>query len=94
MAATFKDVIEFIRNPQLSSTERSLIISTLNEQTRVKRVQAKAQFRVGQPVMFYSERLCRNVTGTIRKINRINIDLIEAGSGAKWRVSPQLLRTA
>ena len=92
MAATFKDVIEFIRNPQLSNAERSLIIETLNAQSRLKRAQAKAGFYPGQTVQFYSERHHRTVTATIRKINRVNIDLVETGSLGRWRVSPQLLK--
>ncbi len=92
MTTTLNDVIEFIRNPLLGDAERSVIISTLNSQVRIKRDRAKAGFRRGQTVQFYSERQGRTVTGTIRKINRVNIDLLEAGTGAKWRVSPQLLK--
>lgn len=90
--ATLKDVLDFIRNPQLDASDRSLIVEALNLQVRMKRAQAKAGFRPGQTVTFYSNRSFKNVTGVIRKINRVNIDLIENGTGTRWRVSPQLLK--
>lgn len=90
--ANLKDVLDFIRNPQLDASDRSLIVEALNSQVRMKRAQAKAGFRPGQQVTFYSTRSFKTVTGTIRKINRVNIDLIENGTGIRWRVSPQLLK--
>jgi hypothetical protein len=87
-----RDVLQFIRNPQLDPNDRTLIVEALNAQVRAKRAQAKAGFRAGQKVSFYSSRSFKYVTGTIRKINRVNIDLIEDGCGTRWRVSPQLLK--
>lgn len=89
---TLSDVLQFIRNPGLNPSDRTMIVDTLNSQARAKRAQAKAGFRPGQKVTFFSNRSFKQVTGTIRKINRVNIDLIEDVTGTRWRVSPQLLK--
>lgn len=90
--ATLHDVLQFIRNPNLDPSDRTLIVEALNSQVRAKRAQAKAGFRPGQKVTFFSTRTYQQVTGVIRKINRVNIDLIEDVTGTRWRVSPQLLK--
>jgi hypothetical protein len=91
MATKIKDVLDFIRDPQLDPSDRTLIVEALNAQTRMKRAQAKAGLYAGQRVQFHSTRVGRTVTGTIEKVNRVNVDLIDT-FGTRWRVPPQLLK--
>jgi len=92
MAITLKEVLDFIRNPDLDRDTRQSIIDALNAQTRAKRAEAKRGLRPGMRVQFYSNRSFRNVFGRISKVNRVNVDLVEEGTGTRWRVSPQLLK--
>jgi hypothetical protein len=92
MAATLKDVLDFIRNPELDRNDRLLIVEALNSQVRAKRAQAKQGLHRGMRVEFYSNRAFKNVIGRIQKVNRVNVDLIEEGTGMQWRVSPGLLK--
>lgn len=89
--ATLHDVLKFIRDPNLDPNDRSLIVEALNAQVRLKRAQAKAGLYAGQRVQFFSSRTGCTVTGTIKKVNRVNVDLIDT-FGTRWRVSPQLLK--
>ncbi len=91
MASTFQDVLEFIRN-NMTSAQRTVIVETLNYQARSKRAEAKQGLRSGMKVSFYSTRSYREVTGVIHKVNRVNVDVVEDGTGTKWRVSPGLLK--
>jgi len=94
MATNLQDVLEFIRRPDLGAGARSQIVEALNAQVRAKRREAKAGLYPGQKVTFFSNRSFKQVTGTIRKVNRVNVDLTEDGTGMRWRVSPQLLKPA
>jgi hypothetical protein len=89
--ATLSDVLQFIRNPNLDPTHRTLIVEALNAQVRARRAQAKAGLYAGLQVQFFSNRTGCTVTGTIKKVNRVNVDLVDT-FGTRWRVSPQLLR--
>lgn len=92
MSTTLHEVLEFIRDPNLPPGQRSLIIDALNAQVREKRREAKRGLFPGMRVQFYSNRSFRNVFGRITKVNRVNVDLVEEGTGTRWRVSPQLLK--
>jgi hypothetical protein len=92
MATTLHEVLEFIRGLDLHSHERSTVIATLNTQVRAKRSEAKRGLYPGQRVTFFSNRSYKTVVGVITKVNRVNVDLREEGTGMKWRVSPQLLK--
>jgi len=94
MATNLRDVLEFIRNPDLSRSDRECIVDALNSQVRAKRSQAKAGLHRGQKVTFFSNRAFKMVTGVITKVNRVNVDIKEDVTGQKWRVSPQLLKAA
>lgn len=91
---TIHDVLDFINDPDLSADNRRKIIDALNSQSKMKRREARAGLYEGQRVTWWSSRNYRNVTGRIDKINRVNIDVIEEGTGVRWRCSPQLLKPA
>lgn len=91
---TVADVLRFIRGPHLDPSDRQLIIDALNAQARQSRARAKDGLRAGMKVTFLSTRTGKAVTGTIKKVNRVNVDLVEEGTGLRWRVSPQLLKKA
>lgn len=88
---TLRDVLTFIRNPSLDPNDRMLIVESLNAQARAKRAQAKSGLYRGQTVTFFSSRTGTTVRGKITKVNRVNVDLTDE-FGARWRVSPQLLK--
>jgi len=94
MATTLQDVLSFIRNPELDLDDRQAIVDTLNRQQRDRRADAKAGLRRGMKVSWFSNRVGRQVTGHITKVNRVNCDVTEDGNMMKWRVSPQLLTAA
>lgn len=91
---TIHDVLDFINDPNLDAIDRRRIITALNEQVKSKRREAKRGLYVGQRVTFFSNSAYRNVAAVIDKVNRVNIDLTEEGTGVKWRVSPQLIKPA
>lgn len=91
---TIHDVLDFINDPDLTLDNRRKIIEAVNRQSKVARSRAKAGFYVGQKVTWFSNRDFRQVVGRIRKVNRVNVDVIEDGSGMRWRCSPQLLKPA
>lgn len=91
MATTLQDVLKFIRDPKLDFDDRQAIIDALNSQTRARQQAAKAGLHVGMQVTWYSPRYCRQVTGRITKVNRVNCDVMEDGNCFPWRISPQLL---
>lgn len=86
-----KNILDFIRSPNLDSNDRLLIVEALNAQACLKRAQLKQGLYAGQLVQFFSSRTGCTVTGTIKKVNRVNVDLIDT-FGTRWRVSPQLLK--
>ena len=90
MQITLNDVLDYIESLEVGDTRRTKIIDCLNRQSRASRAEAKAQFHVGQTVTFIANTY-QHITGTIRKINRINIDVVDSATGRKWRVSPKLL---
>lgn len=92
MAITLQEVLDYIRRPDIGAGARQQIVEALNAQTRAKRAEAKRGLFPGMRVQFYSNRSFRNVFGKISKVNRINVDLVEEGTGTRWRVSPQLLK--
>ncbi|MGH8338018.1 MAG: hypothetical protein ACRETL_14620, partial [Gammaproteobacteria bacterium] len=61
MATTLSEVLQFIRNPNLDPSDRTLIVEALNSQVRAKRSQAKAGLRSGMRVSFFSNRTYQNV---------------------------------
>ena len=91
---TLSDVLAFIRSPEFTSADHTAVVHAVNNRAKAKRSEAKQGLYAGQRVTFYSTRSFRNVTGRIDKINRVNVDLTEEGTGVKWRCSPGLLKPA
>ena len=90
---TLQDVIAFIYSPGLTPADRDAIVNAVNDRGRMFVAQAKAQFRPGQSVQFFSRKSGTLVKGTVAAVNRKNIDVLATG-GMRWRVSPQLLKPA
>jgi len=94
MAVTLQDVLAFIRNPALDLDDRQAVVDALNQQQRARRSAAKRGLYQGQKVSWYSTRSGRQVTGVIKKVNRVNCDVWDDVQKVTWRVSPQLLTVA
>lgn len=91
MAATFLEVLEYIRNPKLDPNDLNLIIKEIKAQTRLRRSAARNGLRVGHRVTFTS-RTTGPVFGVVIKVNPVNVDVVEEGTHIRWRVSPSLLK--
>lgn len=94
MAATLQDVLDFIRNPALDLDDRQALVDALNQQQRARRSQARQGLYEGKRVTWYSTRQGRQVTGVIKKVNRVNCDVYDDVQKVTWRVPPQLLTAA
>ena len=94
MAITLSDVLKFIRDPELDLDDRQAIVDALNQQQQARRSQARQGLYEGKRVTWYSVRQGRQVTGTIKKVNRVNCDVWDDVQKVTWRVSPQLLEVA
>lgn len=91
MKMTALQIVEALRDSELTSTELREINSVLC--ATFKRLAAKSvnKFRVGEEVSFMSKR--GHVVGTVYKINRKTVSVL-ANTGLIWRVSGNLLRKA
>ena len=88
---TLHDVLQFVRSRDFGAPERLLLVEALNTLSREKRSRAKAGLYACQRVTFFARTYGRNVSGVIKKVNRVNVDLIDV-DGIPWRVSPALLQ--
>lgn len=89
---TIKDVLSFIQGSQMSSSDRNQIVAALKRQFKTERAIAKSVFHVGQRVS-WADKYCAPHIGTIQKINSVNITIVETGTGTRWRVSPNFLKS-
>ena len=85
-----KNVLNAIE--KMSSDElrelNTVIVDTVNSRRRLKNINAKRAFSVGDQVAF-NTRNGEFVSGIVSKINKVNIK-VKTGS-ATWTVSPNLL---
>lgn len=91
---TIYDVLDFVQDPDLDPDHHRRIVEALNRRVKAKRQEAKAGLRPGMRVTWFSTRSFRQVVGRIEKVNRVNVDVLEEGTGVKWRCSPGLLKLA
>ena len=77
---------------EMSSEEIQQIIDVIKIQRERNSLVAKAQFRVGDRVTFFSNRQQRDVIGTVQKINRKKI-VVTVGA-ISWTVPPTMLSLA
>jgi len=92
MATTLREVVQFITT-SMSSTDREVIIQTLNAQRKLADMKATMDLYPGVTVEWDSKRSGgRTVSGTVKKVNRTTVHVFEDRTGMMWRVSPTLLR--
>ena len=77
---------------EMSSEEIQQVIDVINIQRERNSLVAKAKFRVGDRVQFFSRREQKDVVGTVQKINRKRI-VVKVGV-ISWTVSPTMLSLA
>jgi hypothetical protein len=88
MSTTLQDVLGFV----MCSTreQRESIMQAVRYATQRDASHARMEFRPGSTVKF-KNRYGTIVHGIVKKVNRKNIDLVEDGTGMRWRVHPSLL---
>ena len=77
---------------EMSSEEIQQVIDVIKIQRERNSLVAKAKFRVGDRVQFFSRREQKDVVGTVQKINRKRI-VVTVGV-ISWTVSPTMLSLA
>ena len=84
------DIIDTIM--QLEADDIEHIVSAIRTRREMLSLQAKAQFRIGDRVKFFSRRNQEDVVGTVHKINRKKIQ-VTVGA-ITWTVPPTMLESA
>tara|TARA_Y100000310_G_C20583618_1_gene764259 strand:- start:59 stop:340 length:282 start_codon:yes stop_codon:yes gene_type:complete len=74
---------------EMDSEEIKQVVDVINIQRERNSLIAKAQFRIGDRVKFFSRREQREVIGTVQKINRKKI-VVTVGA-ISWTVPPTML---
>lgn len=93
MATKLGEVLQFI-NSSMTVQDRQVIINALNSQRKLADMRATMELYPGVTVEWDSKRMGgRSVTGTVKKVNRTTVHVLEDVTGIMWRVSPTLLRT-
>ena len=77
---------------EMSSEEIQQVIDVIKIQRERNSLVAKAQFRIGDRVTFFSRREQKDVVGTVQKINRKKI-VVTVGAFT-WTVPPTMLSLA
>lgn len=93
MSTTLRDVIQFISS--CSKIDRKAIVAELNFQTALERDKARAQFRVGDRVMFQVSKRPHYgsvIRGVIVKKNPTTFHVRPDGGGREWRVAIGLIQ--
>ena len=81
------DVVDAIM--QMDTDDIDHVVSAVRNRREMLSIKAKAQFRVGDRVKFFSRRNQEEVEGTIHKINRKKIQ-VSVGV-ITWTVPPTML---
>ena len=74
---------------QMETDDIEHIVSAVRNRREMLSIKAKAQFRIGDRVKFFSTKRQENIEGTVHKINRKKIQ-VSVGVWT-WTVSPTLL---
>ena len=81
------EIVETIMQMEADDIEH--IISAVRNRREMLSIKAKAQFRIGDRVKFFSRRSQEEVEGTVDKINRKRI-VVSVGA-VSWTVPPTML---
>lgn len=95
MNTTLSDVVSFIHSPEFSSSDHDQIVAALKASAKIRSQNAKRQFNVGDEVEFVSNKRRSAVRGTVTKITRSKVLVVERDGGfpgCMWSVSPSLLK--
>ena len=84
------DVIDTIM--QMEADDLEHIVTAITTRRDMLNLKAKAQFRIGDRVKFFSRRNQEEVVGTVMKINRKKI-VVSVGA-ISWTVPPTMLEGA
>ena len=75
---------------RMTSTERSTVAAAYNAGQNAAIRRTAGAFRVGERV-YWEDKYGTRTVGTIRKVNKVTIICTADKTGAKWRVSPNLI---
>tara|TARA_R100001530_G_scaffold90953_2_gene63201 strand:+ start:343 stop:618 length:276 start_codon:yes stop_codon:yes gene_type:complete len=81
------DIVDTIM--QMDTDDIEHVVSAVRSRRDMLQIRAKAQFRVGDRVKFFSRRNQEDVEGTVHKINRKKIQ-VSVGA-VTWTVPPTML---
>ena len=81
------EIVETIMQMEADDIEH--IVSAVRNRREMLSIKAKAQFRIGDRVKFFSRRSQEEVEGTVDKINRKRI-VVSVGA-VSWTVPPTML---
>ena len=81
------DIIDTIM--QMDTDDIEHVVNAVRNRREMLSIRAKAQFRIGDRVKFFSRRSQEDVEGTVHKINRKKI-VVSVGA-ISWTVPPTML---
>ena len=81
------DIVDSIM--QMDSDDIEHVVNAVRNRREMLSIKAKAQFRIGDRVKFFSRRNQEEVEGTVLKINRKKI-VVSVGA-ISWTVPPTML---
>ena len=81
------DIVDSIM--QMDSDDIEHVVNAVRSRREMLSIKAKAQFRIGDRVKFFSRRNQEEVEGTVLKINRKKI-VVSVGA-ISWTVPPTML---
>jgi hypothetical protein len=88
---SLKEIVDFIYSG-MTRDDREVICDALREAGKISQHRAALQFHPGSRVQWESTRFGFLVKGTVEKINRTTVLVLEDGGGnRRWKVSPGLL---
>ena len=74
---------------QMDSDDIEHVVNAVRSRREMLSIKAKAQFRIGDRVKFFSRRSQEEIEGTVHKINRKKI-VVSVGA-ISWTVPPTML---
>ena len=81
------DIVDSIM--QMDSDDIEHVVNAVRSRREMLSIKAKAQFRIGDRVKFFSRRSQEEIEGTVHKINRKKI-VVSVGA-ISWTVPPTML---
>lgn len=91
MAQSFASILAAINSSNLTIDEARELSRALNAAVTRLQHDAKRELRIGQTVSFRT-RDGGIVYGTVKRFLTKNVEIIDNGTGMRWRVSPSLVK--